>query len=92
MGALRRACRACCPCCARSWSIDELQAMATQLAPAVASYWRFFSLCQLGLYFSHRTDPVQALVCATGELESADVWQGALCVRMRTFWVAAVPR
>ena len=48
------------------------------LGPAVSAYWRYFSLCQLGLYFSHRAHPERDLVCATGEPEAQAVWEGAL--------------
>lgn len=49
--------------------------MAPRL-PAVSAYWRYFSLCQMGLYFSHRAHPERQLVCATGESESEEVWEG----------------
>jgi len=47
--------------------------------PAVSAYWRYFSLCQMGLYFSHRAHPERQLVCATGEPESDEVWEGEAC-------------
>ncbi|PRW58379.1 hypothetical protein C2E21_2934 [Chlorella sorokiniana] len=63
-------------CLLYSWSVDELQTIATGLSPAVSAYWRYFSLCQMGLYFSHRAHPGRQLVCATGEPEGDEVWEG----------------
>lgn len=52
---------------------------------AVSAYWRYFSLCQMGLYFSHRAHPERRLVCATGEPESDEVWEGKPTRRWRGF-------
>ena len=111
------------------YTADEMSHMATQMAPAVGAFWRYFALCTMagwvggwagarvrgwtgghslgsvsgtalrvrcvqtpspvslcplpphplhptGLYFGHRTHPAQPLLCATGELEHADVLSG----------------
>lgn len=41
-------------CLLYSWTIDELATIATQLAPAVGTFFRNFTLAQLGSYLGHR--------------------------------------
>lgn len=68
--------------------------LSSPTAAAVGAYWRYFALCQLGLYFGYRTHPEQRLVCATGEPEDEGVmkggWVGALQLALLLSWLGAL--
>ncbi len=63
-------------CLLYSWAVEELNVMATQLGPAVASFWRNFALCQLGMEFDLRAHIGAEPLCATGEPEPPEFLAG----------------
>lgn len=88
-GALPFCCFALQCCCCRycrpvvPWSCSLCCPFTHPSCLAVGAYWRYFSLCQLGMYFGALSHPDQELVCATGEPELERVREG---VQMCTCW------
>lgn len=63
-------------CLLYTWGAEELSIMATKLSPAVAAFWRNFTLCTVGMTLDYQGHQGTNMVCATGEDESPLVLQG----------------
>ncbi|PSC73483.1 splicing arginine serine-rich 19 [Micractinium conductrix] len=59
------------------WGLEDLNTLATRASPALSAYWRNFALCQLGLEWNMRQNPLQPLVNARGKPEPAGMLDGS---------------
>lgn len=65
-------------CLLYTWSIEELNELATQCSPAVSTFWRNVLACQLGITYEWRETPRLPPHSATGEREDESIFQGTL--------------
>lgn len=64
-------------CLVYSWSLEELNALATKSSPAVSHYWRNLIATQVGLALTWREAPYTLPVDGTGQKENPELLAGA---------------
>lgn len=87
-------------CLVYSWSLEELNCLATRSSPAVSHYWRNLIATQVGLALTWREAPHTLPVDGTGQKESPELLAGArsrdftgpLKRYERTAWAAWTPQ